>query len=396
MTTIEITVTGAKARARLTDILTAGMIGTPVVFSFGPEWEGLSVRGIARNEQSAYPLVIDHDTATLPHELLTPCSMLEIGVDGWSADGTMRIPTIWASCGRVKPSVAGTDASEETPAPTPSEIELITAVAQKAREIANSVKEMADSGAFDGPEGPQGPAGEPGPQGPQGIQGEPGPQGPQGLVGPQGPKGDTGPRGLQGIRGETGPQGIQGVTGKMGPAGPVGPQGPKGDKGDQGERGEPGPQGPPGAVDFTNITDEQIEMLKGPQGPQGPEGPQGPKGDTGEQGPQGEPGSVGPQGSQGPKGDKGETGSQGPKGDKGDPGENYILTSADKAEIAAQAAALAPPYDDTALRALVNNKIESEPSDILDAGDPSIPTTLRIGNTTITEAQFQQLLALLN
>ena len=52
---------------------------------------------------------------------------------------------------------------------------------------------------------------------------------------------------------------------------------------------------------------ETIELTPGPQGPIGPEGPQGPIGETG------------PQGIQGPQ---------------GEPGQNYILTEADKSEIA--------------------------------------------------------------
>lgn len=78
----------------------------------------------------------------------------------------------------------------------------------------------------------------------------------------------------------------------------------------------------------------------GEQGPKGDTGPQGPKGDKGDTGIQGPKGDTGDQGIQGPKGDKGDTGAQGPKGDtgakgdKGDKGDSYILTNADKAEIA--------------------------------------------------------------
>lgn len=85
-------------------------------------------------------------------------------------------------------------------------------------------------------------------------------------------------------------------------------------KGDKGDKGDTGPQGPKGDT--------------GEQGPKGDTGSQGPKGDQGIQGPKGE---TGDQGIQGPKGDKGDTGAQGPKGDAGD---DYILTNADKTEIA--------------------------------------------------------------
>ena len=131
-----------------------------------------------------------------------------------------------------------------------------------------------------------------------------GPQGPQGDTGPQGPQGDTGPQGPQGIQGEVGPQGIQGE---------VGPQGPQGIQGEVGPKGDTGPQGPQG--------------IQGEVGPKGDTGPQGPKGDTGPQGPKGDTGSQGP---------KGDTGSQGPRGLQGVQGQNYVLTAADKSEIASK------------------------------------------------------------
>lgn len=87
-----------------------------------------------------------------------------------------------------------------------------------------------------------------------------------------------------------------------GPQGPIGPAGP------QGPIGETGPQGEPG--------------IQGPQGIQGETGPQGPQGKTGE---------IGPTGPQGPQGIQG---IQGPIGPQGEPGQNYILTEADKSEIA--------------------------------------------------------------
>ena len=102
--------------------------------------------------------------------------------------------------------------------------------------------------------------------------------------------------------------GPKGDPGEQGPQGEIGPQGPKGDKGDPGETGPQGAQG-----------------IQGPQGPQGDPGAQGP------QGPQGEPGIQGPKGDTGEKGDRGEQGPQGPAGQNGN---DYILTDADKQQIA--------------------------------------------------------------
>lgn len=73
------------------------------------------------------------------------------------------------------------------------------------------------------------------------------------------------------------------------------------------------------------------------QGPKGDKGDPGPKGDAGETGPKGDRGPQGIPGPQGPKGDKGDIGLQGetgPQGPKGDPGNDYVLTDADKKDIA--------------------------------------------------------------
>ena len=111
----------------------------------------------------------------------------------------------------------------------------------------------------------------------------------------------------------------------------------------------PGPDGYSPVVELEQISDGVIvkvinkegvttaTIYNGAQGIQGIQGEQGPKGDTGEQGPKGDTGEQGP---------KGDTGEQGDKGDKGDPGEpgvdgaDYVLTDADKSEIAELAAEL--------------------------------------------------------
>lgn len=100
--------------------------------------------------------------------------------------------------------------------------------------IAQSVRDDADAGLFDGAQGPAGPIGPVGPKGEQGLQGE------------KGEKGDTG---------DTGPQGVQGPPGEQGPKGETGPQGP------QGEKGDTGPQGPNGKTPEYGVdygTPEQI------------------------------------------------------------------------------------------------------------------------------------------
>lgn len=86
-------------------------------------------------------------------------------------------------------------------------------------------------------------------------------------------------------------------------------------KGDKGEKGDIGPIG--------------IQGEKGEPGPQGIQGKKGDKGDKGDKGEKGDKGDKGEQGLVGLKGDKGD------KGDKGEDGADYILTEADKTDIAA-------------------------------------------------------------
>lgn len=94
----------------------------------------------------------------------------------------------------------------------------------------------------------------------------------------------------------------------------------KGEKGDRGEKGEKGDTGATGP--------------QGETGPAGPQGIQGPRGEKGEKGDKGDTGLTGPQGPQGIQGVKGDTGEQGPQGMQGPAGNDYVLTSADKTEIA--------------------------------------------------------------
>ena len=76
--------------------------------------------------------------------------------------------------------------------------------------------------------------------GPIGPQGIPGPQGPIGETGATGPQGERGPRGYQGEQGPQGIQGIQGQTGARGPQGPIGEPGPEGPAGKDGKDGKDG------------------------------------------------------------------------------------------------------------------------------------------------------------
>ena len=95
---------------------------------------------------------------------------------------------------------------------TPVEQTTIAEIAATAQ----SVRDDADAGMFDGEQGPAGPIGPVGPVGPQGEQGPQGEKGEKGDIGPQGPKGETGPQGPSGPAGADGKDGANGHTPEYG------------------------------------------------------------------------------------------------------------------------------------------------------------------------------------
>lgn len=66
---------------------------------------------------------------------------------------------------------------------------------EEIAEIAQSVRDDADAGLFDGAQGPEGPIGPVGPKGEQGDKGDPGPAGQKGDKGDKGDKGQPAHRG---------------------------------------------------------------------------------------------------------------------------------------------------------------------------------------------------------
>ena len=213
------------------------------------------------------------------------------------------------------------------------------------------------------------------------------------IKGPTGATGATGPQGPTGATGPAGPAGEDGKDGETGPQGPAGPAGADGKDGVNptitvtsitgghrvtitdangtkyfdvmdGAAGSGDGSGAAGKDGFSpivsvitidgghriSITDasgtSEFDVMDGEDGAQGPAGPQGepgatgatgPKGDKGDKGERGETGAtgaMGPQGPAGPQGEKGDTGATGPQGPSGADGKDYVLTEADKQEIA--------------------------------------------------------------
>lgn len=177
MTSISVIVTGAQLVVQVDGPVTCGMVGLPVQFSFDESWDGLIKTAVFRAGGLTMDAVNIQEKTLLPWEVLEKKSCtLHIGVYGTNADGTLVMPTVWAEAAVIQPGADPT--GDESAVPTQNVYQQILAMEQEAVNTAQSVRQDADAGMFDGEKGDKGDPGE------KGDTGDIGP------IGPQGPKGD--------------------------------------------------------------------------------------------------------------------------------------------------------------------------------------------------------------
>lgn len=108
MTSIILRVTGAQAKASVHGHLTSGMVGIPVTIQYDQAWSGLRKNLVCRCSRQGsgngdHRAILNVGaTATVAHEVMKPNMHLYLGVEGYSADGKLVIPTIWAECGKIE------------------------------------------------------------------------------------------------------------------------------------------------------------------------------------------------------------------------------------------------------------------------------------------------------
>lgn len=143
------------------ETVTSGSVNVYTVqFAFSSEWDGLDKTAVFQAGSDVISVVLDESqTCTIPWEVLeNPRRTLYAGVYG-TKGGNVVLPTIWASLGTIQ---QGVTTGTNTQPPTPDVYSQILAVAEKAQEIAQSVRDDADEGKFNGEPGPAGPEGPPG------------------------------------------------------------------------------------------------------------------------------------------------------------------------------------------------------------------------------------------
>ncbi len=232
-----------------------------IKFYFTSEWQGLEKTAVFKCGDTVVSLVLDSDSEYfadddefyIPHEVI---KAPQFTVSVFGVKNGVRATT---ARGIVNVIESGYELGDEPQAPTQSEYEQIISIVNETKQIAQSVRNDADNGAFDGVQGMKGDKGD---KGEAFVYSDfteeqlAALKGPKGDTGSKGEKGDAGLQGIQGIQGEQGKNGVDGINGIDGKSayetaldnGFIGTEEEwlaslKGEKGDAGLQGEQGPQG---------------------------------------------------------------------------------------------------------------------------------------------------------
>ena len=150
---IHVIVRERDATAQATEPITSGSVGLECSFRFSEDWDGLGKVAIFQGSMQIIDVaLVGQESCVVPHEVLQRAlGHLKIGVYGTGEQGQRVTPTIWADAGRILPGVEPSEI-EPTPA-TQSLVQQILEAAENAEEIAQSVRDDADAGEFDGADG---------------------------------------------------------------------------------------------------------------------------------------------------------------------------------------------------------------------------------------------------
>ena len=151
--------TSRRAACLSDDAITTGSVGMEVRFSCSDEWDGLSRVAVFRGSGEQVDVALTGDSCNVPPEVLAKTGGdLHIGLYGTDGSGHLVIPTVYANAGRIQ---RGTEPSGIEPTPqTQPLIDQLLEAAEDARDLAQSVRDDADNGAFDGEPGTPGADGE--------------------------------------------------------------------------------------------------------------------------------------------------------------------------------------------------------------------------------------------
>ena len=222
-----------------------------IKFNFSDGWKGYDKTAVFRNKESVISVVLncDNELCTGEDQCYVPYEVIKTPEFTVSVFGTKEKSRVTSERATVRVMKSGYEEGDSPAEPTPEVYEQLVELAKNTLELAQSVRNDAESGKFKGDKGEQGLKGD---------KGDPftfedfSPEQLKALKGEQGEKGEKGDRGAQGIQGDKGDRGETGA------------QGPKGADGKDGTNGIDGKDGytPQKGVDY--FTDEDIAGLNIP------------------------------------------------------------------------------------------------------------------------------------
>ena len=128
------------------DAVTTSSVGIPVQFIFSDDWAGTQKIAVFQSGETAVDIALTGSSTVVPPECLEdPGEWLKIGVYGATPDGTVVIPTVWASVAVTALGClpSGVDPSE----PTPSWVAQVQEMAEEALARAQVFPEGGAAGA---------------------------------------------------------------------------------------------------------------------------------------------------------------------------------------------------------------------------------------------------------
>ncbi len=193
------------------------------VFKLCSTWDGVASIRAKFSAEGVEPIIMPLEQCGGHWECLIPWEVIsDKGTFSVSIAGGDRLPTNRAY---VKVRFGDNDEGSEPQPPTPDWFDSVATMCADAASAAQSVRDDADNGVFDGKDGADGKDGEDGKDGADGKNGADGKaftyedftaEQLEALRGPQGEKGEKGEKGETGEKGADGKDGADGADGKDG------------------------------------------------------------------------------------------------------------------------------------------------------------------------------------
>ncbi len=162
MEKIKVNVSGTVITAENVPILTSGMVGLEIAFTFDSQWDNLRKTVVFQAGGKTIDRIDVTSETTVPWEIMRrEGSTLTVGVYGINEEGTLVIPTLWIQLGEIQPGADPSgDESADATLPVWEQVreEMETAVEEK-------LAEAKESGLFDGAQGEKGEPGKDGKDG---------------------------------------------------------------------------------------------------------------------------------------------------------------------------------------------------------------------------------------